>query len=96
MARPKIHNYEQTAFAKSISNLQIEHGYTDDYVMEHIVNEFGATLIENVQTYSSYKSGKRKSPIRLGKDLVAKPKLRYVSRKYIIAKAFGSCNQNVP
>lgn len=38
---------------------------------------------------------KRKSPIRLGKDLVAKPKLRYVSRKYIIAKAFGCCNQKI-
>lgn len=40
--------------------------------------------------------GRRKSPIRLGKNLlVAKPKLRYVSRKYIIAKGFGSCNQKV-
>lgn len=38
-------------------------------------------------------SGKRKSPIRLGKDLGCKAKLRYVSRKYIIAKGFGSCNQ---
>lgn len=28
--------------------------------------------------------------------MVAKPKLRYVSRKYIIAKAFGYCNQKIP
>ena len=28
--------------------------------------------------------------------MVAKPKLRYVSRKYIIAKAFGCCNQKIP
>lgn len=27
--------------------------------------------------------------------MVAKLKLRYVSRKYIIAKGFGSCNQKV-
>ena len=28
--------------------------------------------------------------------MIAKPKLRYVSRKYIIAKAFGCCNQKIP
>ncbi len=29
------------------------------------------------------------------KDLIAKTKLRYVSRKYIMANGFGSCNRNV-
>ena len=84
MARPKIHNYEQTAFAKSISNLQTEHGYSDNYVMEHIVNEFGATLIENVQTYSSYKSGKRKSPRDFPDLLIAFSKFYDVTTDYLL------------
>lgn len=60
MARPKKHDYEQTDFAKRIVKLQIEHGYTDQYVVDNLVNENNATLIGNVQTYGSYKSGKRK------------------------------------
>lgn len=84
MARPKIHDYEQTAFAKSISNLQTERGYTDDYVMEHIVNEFGATLIENVQTYGSYKSGKRKSPRDFPDLLIAFSKFYNVTTDYLL------------
>lgn len=59
MGRKKIHIYKQTAFARSISALQKEHGYTDEHVIKHIVNEFGAPLIEHVQTYGTYKSGKR-------------------------------------
>ena len=62
MARPKEHEYEQTEFAKHIVELQQKHGYSDQYVVDNIVNENNATLIGNVQTYGSYKSGKRKNP----------------------------------
>lgn len=83
MARPRKHDYEQTSFAKSISDLQIERGYTDDYVMEHIVNEFDAPLIENVQTYCSYKSGKR-TPRDFSDMLIAFANFYNVTTDYLL------------
>lgn len=84
MARPRKYEYDQTAFARSISKLQKDRGYTDDYVMEHIVNEHGATLIENVQTYSSYKSGKRKTPRDFPDILIAFSKFYGVTTDYLL------------
>ena len=84
MARPRKYEYDQTAFARSISKLQKDRGYTDDYVMEHIVNEHGATLIENVQTYSSYKSGKRKTPRDFPDILIAFSKFYDVTTDYLL------------
>lgn len=84
MARPRKYEYDQTAFARSISKLQKDQGYTDDYVMEHIVNEHGATLIENVQTYSSYKSGKRKTPRDFPDILIAFSKFYGVTTDYLL------------
>lgn len=84
MGRPKIHNYEQTAFSRSISNLQKERGYTDDYVMEHVVDDFGNTLLNDVQTYSAYKSGKRKSPRDFPDILRAFSKFYGVTTDYLL------------
>lgn len=84
MGRKKIHDYEQTAFARSISNLQKEHRYTDDYVMEHIVDNFGNTLINDVQTYGAYKSGKRKSPRDFPDILMAFSKFYGVTTDYLL------------
>ena len=84
MGRKKIHDYEQTAFARSISNLQKERGYTDDYVLEHIVDNFGNTLINDVQTYGAYKSGKRKSPRDFPDILMAFSKFYGVTTDYLL------------
>lgn len=85
MGRKRLHEYEQTDFAKNISDLQKERGYTDDYVMEHIVNEFGVPLIENVQTYSSYKSGKR-SPRDFPDMLIAFSKFYNVTTDFLLGR----------
>lgn len=84
MGRPKIHVYEQTAFGRSISNLQKERGYTDDYVMEHVVDDFGNTLLNDVQTYGAYKSGKRKSPRDFPDILRAFSKFYGVTTDYLL------------
>lgn len=84
MGRKKIHDYEQTAFARSISNLQKERGYTDDYVLEHIVDNFGNPLIKDVQTYGAYKSGKRKSPRNFPVILMAFSKFYGVTTDYLL------------
>lgn len=84
MARPKIHDYEQTAFAKSISTLQKERGYTDNYVMEHVVDDLGNCLIGDVQTYGAYKSGKRKSPRDFPDILRAFSKFYGVTTDYLL------------
>lgn len=85
MGRKQLLKYEQTAFAKNISELQKERGYTDDYVMEHIVNEFGFPLIENVQTYCSYKSGKR-NPRDFSDMLIAFSKFYGVTTDYLLGR----------
>lgn len=84
MGRPKIHDYEQTAFARSISALQKEHGYTDEYVIEHIVDDLGICLINDIQTYGSYKSGKRKSPRDFPDILKAFSKFYNVTTDYLL------------
>lgn len=84
MARPKIHNYEQTAFARSISTLQKEHGYSDEYVMEHIRDDLGNRLINDVQTYGAYKSGKRRSPRDFPDILIAFSKFYDVTTDYLL------------
>lgn len=62
MGRKKIHNYDQTAFARRICELQKHNGYTDQDVMDGVVDEYGNTLINDAQVYGSYKSGKRRNP----------------------------------
>lgn len=62
MGRKKIHDYEQTAFARRICELQKQNNYTDQDVMDGVVDEYGNTLINDTQVYGSYKSGKRKNP----------------------------------
>ncbi len=62
MGRKKIHDYEQTAFARRICELQKQNNYTDQDVMNGVVDESGNTLINDAQVYGSYKSGKRKNP----------------------------------
>lgn len=84
MARPKIHDYEQTAFARSISTLQKDHGYSDEYVMAHIVDDYGNRLIGDVQTYGAYKSGKRKSPRDFPDVLRAFSKFYGVTTDYLL------------
>lgn len=84
MARPKIHNYEQTAFARSITNLQKKYGYSDTYVIEHVVDELGNQLINDVQTYGAYKSGKRKSPRDFPDILIAFSKFYDVTTDYLL------------
>lgn len=84
MARPKIHDYEQTAFARSISTLQKNHGYSDEYVMAHIVDDYGNRLIGDVQTYGAYKSGKRKSPRDFPDVLRAFSKFYGVTTDYLL------------
>lgn len=84
MARPKIHNYEQTAFARSISKLQKERGYTDEYVIKSIVDELGNRLINDIQTYGAYKSGKRKSPRDFPDILIAFSKFYGVTTDYLL------------
>lgn len=83
MARPKKHEYEKTAFAKRIVELQEKHGYTDQYVVDNLVNENNATLIGNVQTYGSYKSGKRK-PQDFDSHLKAFAKFYDVTTDYLL------------
>ena len=84
MARPKEHEYEQTEFAKHIVELQQKHGYSDQYVVDNIVNENNATLIGNVQTYGSYKSGKRKNPRDFDDVLKAFAKFYDVTTDYLL------------
>lgn len=84
MARQKIHNYEQTPFARRISDLQKEYGYTDEYVIEHITDDSGNHLINDIQTYGTYKSGKRKSPRDFPDMLRAFSKLYQVTTDYLL------------
>lgn len=51
------YKYEDTAFAKRINELQLKYGYTDEEVLNKLEQE--NCPIANVQTYASYKSGKR-------------------------------------
>lgn len=84
MGRPKEHDYEKTKFAERITELQEKYGYSDQYVMDNIVNENNATLIENPQTYGSYKSGKRKNPRDFDDILKAFAKFYGVTTDYLL------------
>lgn len=59
MGRPKTIKYDKTMFAIRIGELQKEYGYTDEYVIQNIVDDMGNKLINDMQVLGSYKSGKR-------------------------------------
>lgn len=63
MGRKKTNNYKLSIFAQRISELQEKYGYTDEYIISKLLDkndEDTPYLINNLQTYQSYKSGKRK------------------------------------
>lgn len=62
MARKKTLEYETTAFGRMISKLEKERGYSEQYVIDHVVDSLKIPIINDLQVYGSYKSGKRKSP----------------------------------
>lgn len=62
MARKKTLAYETTAFGRRINKLEKERGYSEQYVIDHVVDSLGIPVINDLQVYGSYKSGKRKSP----------------------------------
>lgn len=66
------------------------YGYADYYNPDDDLTRKAGMAAEkcHCQAKEKVQSGQERT-------LVAKPKLRYVSRKYIIAKGFGSCNQKV-
>ncbi len=84
MGRKKTKYPETTAFSRRIRQLQEAHGYTNEQVMEGIVDENQEPLIENNQTYDSYKSGKRKHPRRFIELILAFSRFYGVSSDYLL------------
>ena len=84
MGRKKIHDYDQTAFARRICELQKQNGYSDQDVMDGVVDEYGNTLINDAQVYGSYKSGKRKNPRDFPVLLQAFAKFYDVTTDYLL------------
>ena len=60
MGRHKKHHYNRTVFAVRIEELQRQHNYTNEYVLEHLTDENDFPLISDLQVLNSYKSGKRR------------------------------------
>lgn len=83
MARPKKHEYEQTEFAKHIVELQQKHGYSDQYVVDNVLDEYNFILMTDTQVYTSYKSGKRK-PRDFDSALKAFAKFYDVTTDYLL------------
>lgn len=77
----KGYKYENTPFAIRIRELQALNGYKDREVMEKLDKE--NYYIENVQTYQSYKSGKRR-PRDFDEAVVAFSKIYNVSADYLL------------
>lgn len=84
MGRKKTNNYVPSPFGKRISALQEKYGYTDQYVIDNIVNENNITLITDTQVYGSYKSGKRQYPRDLDVILKAFAKFYDVTTDYLL------------
>lgn len=85
MGRPKTNSYFKTKFAIRIGELQKEYGYTDDYVINNVVNENGARIISDLQVLGSYKSGKR-MPRDFYDVVKAFSKFYKVTTDYLIGK----------
>lgn len=83
MGRKKYNYYKETAFSKSITNLQKEYGYTEEYVINELKDDNELPLINNIQTYQSYKSGKR-TPRDFPDMLVAFSKFYGVTTDYLL------------
>lgn len=85
MGRKKTtkNKFEDTSFATRIYELQSSHGYSDKQVMGMLEKE--SFHIENVQTYQSYKCGKRQ-PGLFDDALVAFAKIYDVSTDYLLGK----------
>ncbi len=84
MGRKKTNTYNTTAFGRRIALLQEQHGYKDHEVISRIVDEHGATLINDAQTYSSYKTGKRKTPRDFDVVLTAFARFYGVTTDYLL------------
>lgn len=83
MGRKKKHNYTKTAFAIRISKLQQKYGYTEEYVINKLKDKDEIPLINNIQTYQSYKSGKR-TPRDFPDMLIAFSKFYGVTTDYLL------------
>lgn len=77
----KGYKYENTPFAVRIREQQASNGYKDREVMELLAKE--NYFIENVQTYQSYKSGKRR-PGDFDEAVAAFSKIYNVSADYLL------------
>ncbi len=85
MGRAKTKVYNETKFSKRITELQIEAGYNDLYVVMHLTNKEGLQLITDVQTLNSYKIGKR-MPRDILQILCAFADFYHVSVDYLVGR----------
>lgn len=84
MSKKKEHPYEPDAFGRRIRELQEKYKYTNKYVINGVVDENNYPLINDLQTYGAYKSGKRKCPRNFDIMLPAFAKFYDVTTDYIL------------
>lgn len=58
MGRKQTNTYDSTPFSRRICQLQEEHGYTDQEVIEGVIDENGNPLITGEQAYKTHKTGR--------------------------------------
>ena len=83
MGRKKKNNDKRTIFAERIEKLQLLNGYSSEYVLNNLLDDEGTPLINDQQTLSNYKSGKRK-PQNFDKALKAFAKFYDVTTDYLL------------
>lgn len=58
MGRKQTNTYDSTPFSRRICQLQAEHGYSDQEVIEGVIDENGIPLITGEQAYKTHKTGR--------------------------------------
>lgn len=58
MGRKQTNTYDSTPFSRRICQLQEEHGYTDQEVIEGVIDENGNPLITGEQAYKTHKTAR--------------------------------------
>ena len=83
MGRKQTNTYESTPFSRRICQLQAEHEYKDQEVIEGVVDENGNRLITGEQAYDTHKRG-RSQPNNLQDMLRGYARFYGVSVDYLL------------
>lgn len=80
--RPKI-SYEKTPFCKRIVELQKQHNYTDQYIIDNVKDSHGIPVAGSLQVYATWKLGSR-LPANLQEAILAFARFYDVSTDYLL------------